>query len=285
MRIVQIQVVHIGIDEFAARLDERGHTRGVLVGPILNRRILGQPLRAEHVVPADRLLAVLFQQVGDAQGKIALQILKRFQALVGKTLVAMRTYAPFVFGRLVPADVETRRGKQTADFAEQLVQEGENRLLARAENHAVNAHAIRNDHALVRAAKLGKRGKNRRNVPRQVDFGNDLHAARSGERDRVANLVLRIVCAAGFVEPGKRFALDAPALVIRKMPMQNVQFGARDLFDDPLDLRNGKEMPRAVKQQPAVGVFRRILDRHAGRVSVFRDFKQRRQRPNDARFG
>ena len=50
-----------------------------------------------------------------------------------------------------------------------------------------------------------------------------------------------------FVQQRQRFALDAPALVIYKMPVQNLQLHTRHLVDDLFHFVRRKEMTGAVR--------------------------------------
>ncbi len=118
-----------------------------------------------------------------------------------------------------------------------------------------------------------------------VDFGHDADMPRGRIGHDVAYLLLRIEAAvagvpltrpgvgqlalsatpaADFRQLGIRLDLDAEAVVVAKVPVEQVEFVHRHEVDEPLDELRAEEVPRIVQHEPPPAEARLIDDLAAG---------------------
>ncbi len=109
-------------------------------------------------------------------------------------------------------------------------------------------------------------------MPRHLNLRDDFHISFLREADDPADLLLRIESRppslfAGLC-PDLREArvflnLDAPALVIREVPVEFIDLVVRCRIDERHDVRFRQEMAAAVEHEPAVFKAGPVLDVHA----------------------
>ena len=116
----------------------------------------------------------------------------------------------------------------------------------------------------------------------EVDLRHDLHAAHVRILHYGAYLILRVILPAALVEPREALGLDAPALIVAEVPVQHVQLLQRRALDDAHDLRRWEKVPRAVKRQGAMGIFRRVGYIAAVYLPAVDELIERRERPDNA---
>ena len=197
----------------------------------------------------------------------------------------MRAFFPFGLRRFVTADVEAVVREQCADFCQKLFDKLECFVLTGAENFLKNAAKLAQLRFFTKAAQMRVCRNHRSGVARHIDFRDDLHAAHAGIFDNAPDLLLRVIRAGRFVQQRQRFALDAPALVVYKMPVQNIQLHTRHLVDDLFHFVRRKEMTGAVKRQAAMTVVRCVFNVDDWQRFAFCcELRDSRQRPHGAAF-
>ena len=99
-------------------------------------------------------------------------------------------------------------------------------------------------------------------VARQVELGNDANSAVTRIRNQAADFILGIVEAVGaqFVEPWKRFAFHAKALVVRQVPVEDVHFDRFHAVEISTDHIERNEMPDRIDHESAPRKARPILN-------------------------
>ena len=92
-----------------------------------------------------------------------------------------------------------------------------------------------------RAGQLRIPDEPRRRMARHVELGDHADAAIARVRDHLAHLILRVVLAVGahLLQLRKALALDAEALVIGKVPVEDVQLHGRHAVERALHVRDG----------------------------------------------
>ena len=113
-------------------------------------------------------------------------------------------------------------------------------------------------------------------MSRDIELGHYPDAAVAGVGDDLAHLVLGVVAAIGpqLVKLREDLALDPEALVLGKVPVQDVELDRRHPVQRSLQRRQRQKHPPGVQQQPTPGKPGRILDcqrRHAEAVSLCLD--------------
>jgi hypothetical protein len=85
-------------------------------------------------------------------------------------------------------------------------------------------------------------------VARDIEFGNHANTSILRIRDHFANLFLRVIKAVGteLLQLGKPLALDAEALVVGEMPMEDVQLYRGHAVEIAQDHLDGHPVPRDV---------------------------------------
>ena len=101
-------------------------------------------------------------------------------------------------------------------------------------------------------------------VARHIEFRNHANAALARVRNQIANFVLRVVQAirAHFLQLGKFLALDAEALVVRKMPVKYVQLHRGHAVEIALEHIERDKVAADVDHQSAPGKARAVVDRN-----------------------
>ena len=121
-------------------------------------------------------------------------------------------------------------------------------------------------------------------MTRHLNLGHDRHEPLRRERHHLADLILRVVAAvrdavvralvahadrriaprADARQPRVFLDLDAPALVVDEVPLEDVQFVQRERCDVLLHLGHRREMPAHVQQRAAPAEARPVLDFQRG---------------------
>ena len=101
-------------------------------------------------------------------------------------------------------------------------------------------------------------------MPRNIKLRDDPDPAGRGVRDDPAHLFLREVMAVGaeFVQVGKFLALDAEALVLGQVQVQDVELYERHAVEVALDDLQRLPVARHIDHQAAPGKTRPVLDAH-----------------------
>ena len=169
--------------------------------------------------------------------------------------------------------------------------EFEGRFAARAEYPVVDVPRLAHFVPFARAAQPRIGGQRRDGVPGEFDFGNDGDEPPGGVIDHLADLLLRVIAAVGrFVVAACRvvlaagvpadecppadgpracqfrvsFDLDAPSLVVRQVPVEDVHLVQRQQVERALHLFDREEMARHVEHQSPVGQGGAVVDRRGG---------------------
>jgi len=296
--IVDVAVGGGGHDDVVPALGRGDAAFGAAPGH--DGRPRGQPA-FEDLVPADETLAHGVKDLLHPLDEIALELALVLQPLGFQAGLAGGAALPFGLVGLVAPDVDEWAGEESGDLDENILQELEGLLLARAEDVGDGPVAARLDRERpARAGELGVGGQGRRGVAGHLDLGHDGDMARRGVSDDLADLVLGVEPAVGrglagllglagvpvlvlpvdppgpdLGQPGIFLDLDAPALVVRQVPMEGVQLVRGQDVDPAQDELLGEEVAGAVEKGPPPGESRLVLDADA------RD-RPRRRRPGRA---
>ena len=159
-----------------------------------------------------------------------------FERLVLYALLAVRTYAPSHFHGVVTAYMNNLIGKKLHYLIRNFVYEFKRAVLTGAQNVVLNAPARRHIPLLPEAGELRVRSYCRHRMPWHVKFRNNLYKALAAILYNIAYLLLGIIsfavicfsvatAAVRALLRKHRIFIDfnAPALVIGKMPMKNIQ--------------------------------------------------------------
>ncbi|CAM3661088.1 hypothetical protein STAL104432_27240 [Streptomyces albus] len=197
---------------------------------------------------------------------------------------------PFVLGCLVAADVDVGGGEDVEDFFEDVFVEAQDVVGGGQQVRAdspVGPHAERGGVDGVGGAEFGVGGDGGLGVAGQLDLGDDGDVPFGGVGDDLAQVVLGVVAAvrafvpqrrgtvpdAGAGPPGAgpgeaRIAvdLDAPALVVGQVEVEDVELVGGEQVEDAQDTVLGQEVPGDVQHQAAPGVAGRVLDAAGGQL-------------------
>src|SRR5215813_6103555 len=105
-------------------------------------------------------------------------------------------------------------------------------------------------------------------VPGNIELRHYANATLARVSDDLAHLVLSVEETIGTegVKPGKFLALDAKALILCEVPMQDVQLYGRHRVEVPLEYVHRLEVTADVDEQAAPGKARLIVDPDTGNV-------------------
>ena len=188
-------------------------------------------------------------------------------------LLAVGALLPADLGALVPADVEVLAGEEGDYLVEDVLDELEGRLLTRAEDVLLYtpdvAHLV--DTAVGEAGQLGVRGDGAHRMAWELDLGNDGDEAVRGILDDLLDLLLSIVATilltialdtlgADTGQARVLLDLDAPALILREVPVQTVDLEHAQEVDVLLHVLDGEEVTADVDQGTAVLEAGLVLD-------------------------
>jgi hypothetical protein len=99
-------------------------------------------------------------------------------------------------------------------------------------------------------------------VAGDVELGDDANAAIAGEGDHLANLLLCVEVAVGteLLKLGIELALDAESLVVRQVPVEDVELDGGHRFEVSLDDVDGHPMAGDVDHETSPREARVVLD-------------------------
>ncbi len=121
-----------------------------------------------------------------------------------------------------------------------------------------------------------------------IEFGNHADSTVARVVDHVPDLVLRVVVPVGaeLLQFGESLALDAKPLIIRKMPVKDIELHCRHRIQIAFDHLDRHPVPRNVEHQPAPRESRAIFDVNARHLRTcadqLRQGRQTAQRPGNA---
>src|SRR6266446_4266737 len=173
--------------------------------------------------------------------------------------------------------MEIMIGEKSGHLADELVEELISLLVGRVHRGIENAPFALNLVWPGSARQLWMANKPRRTVARHVEFRHYTNAAVARIRNQVANLVLRVVqpVRTQSVQLGKFLALDAEALIFRKMPMENVHLRRFKAVQIALEYIERNKVAAYVDHQPTPGKARLVMnDERRSGEAVRRDFHQ-----------
>src|SRR6266446_5568011 len=176
--------------------------------------------------------------------------------------------------------MEIMIGEKSGHLADELVEELISLLVGRIHRGVEHAPFALNLVWPGSARQLWMANKPRRTVARHVEFRHYTNAAVARIRNQVANLVLRVVqpVRTQSVQLGKFLALDAEALIFRKMPMENVHLRRFQAVQIALEYIERNKVAAYVDHQPTPGKARLVLNRDRRSVeTVRRDVHQLQQ--------
>ena len=247
---------------------------------------------AVDVVPEDGSAALFDEEGGDLVLEGDLDI----DPVLGADLFLQRLHVgariPLFREDLVAANMDLLRGEQGEDFLQDILAELDGFRAAHAQGGAAFAAAAfltgHQRRPAIGRREFGIRCAGRRHVSGHVDLGNDPDVAGGGIGDNLTDLVLRVETAitavlavfgillrAGDRMPGANFGefrilldLDAPAVVVGEMPVEDIELQKGHFVQTGLDLIPVEKMPGNIKHEAAPGDPGRILDADTGDLFV-----------------
>ena len=172
--------------------------------------------------------------------------------------------------RLVTADVDPRAGGQLHQFGHDILDELVGALLADAQRGEPDLDALVERRSLAVAGQLRVGGERRIGMAGQIDLRHDGHVPARRVGDDLAVVVLRVVATASAVCLGQAAVLsqarpaldlDAPALVVGEVQVQDVELEQGHVVDVALHVVDAEEVARDVEHRAAVGEARVVGDR------------------------
>ena len=253
--------------------------------------VLGDELIPHH----DFLVVLLLQVFGQGFHQPGLEFFHARELLIFDALAAQGVVLPAIGGTFVTAEVDVLAGEYFGHVAEHGLEEIDHFVVAHVE-HVVrdtggDAHFVL---LFGQAREFGIGGQSGYHVTGHIDFGHDLDVASGGVGHDLTQIGQRVVHAATVFrvveEPGvdtvvhKRTGatathrsefgifgdLDAPALVVRQVPVQAVHLVEGEHIDDALHLRLVEEVARHVEHVAAVAEQGLVVDVESGHTPIGR---------------
>lgn len=212
-----------------------------------------------------RLLA-LGEPAVEVPDEPGLELVLVGQTQLGHPGLGGRGLLPLVLGALVAAQVDEGRGEEREDFVEDTLVEAQH-LLRRGEHVGADAPGVPHREGGrvddVGVAQLRVRGDRGLRVPGDVDLGDDRDVPLGGVRDDLADVVLGVETAvrllvpergrpvaplrtgapgADLGEPGVALDLDAPALVVGEVEVEDVELVGGEEVEVAQDTGLGHEV-------------------------------------------
>ena len=262
----------LGEDHLPAAIDIFLRIAVALGCPVLADHGFIQIVGLERLIPDDQTLALFLEMLCHAVVKIPLEPVYVFQAVIRHALLALRALFPLILGGLVAADVEIGRREQLRH----LVQDVEDKLIGCLLARAGGTIPVRPVHVfgykpaeepvhLARdfAAAQPVVGRHRCcEMGGHVHFRHNHNVALIGVADDLTDFLLCIESAIGLALHVQRFPavdlgilsfgpdlgqqrvlfdLNPPALVIRQVPVEYIDFVAEHQVQIALD---GRHIPK-----------------------------------------
>ena len=276
--VVQVRVREGGRDDPPPAPERGGDPPGAAPGeglreppPVLHHHRLVE-VRVQDLVPPDHRAAPGLAVPRHAVREVRLQRGRVLQPLVPQAPPAVRALPPPGLGGLVAPDVDVRRREQRQDLVQDGLQEREHALFAGAVDVGADPEARAHLEGPAGAAQLRVRGQRGQAVAGHLDLRDDPDVARRGVRHDLRDLRLRVEAPVGHAvvppaphEPPagaraarahgrqlrERLDLEAPALVLREMPVQDVQLVEGHQVQDPQHLGLALEVAPLVQHEAA----------------------------------
>ena len=273
---------------FARRLRQR-----LLPLPGLNYSVSGQA-RAQNFIPANHLLAMFAEDGLDTLVEIGVQFLAVSKSVLFTERLNRGVVKPLRVQHLVAADVEVFVRKQARHFSNQTVQKSVGLIARRVERGFEDSPFPLDLKWTRRAGKLRVADEPTGGVPRNVELRHDADAALTRISQHSTNIGLRVevTVRTQLVELREYLALYSEALVIRQMPVKNVELYGCHRVEIPLDHRDGHPMAGNIQHQPAPRKSGTVLDldsRYCEGIGIGEDQLRERlhaaQRPGNGRSG
>ena len=276
-------------------VSQLGSLDTTLVTTPRHHRSIGTNLTFENLVPTDHAATLLGEELLDAGHHVALQIvLSRvlvvvLQAQLFDLRLASGAGAPTCLRALVATDVDQLRGEHCDNLLENSLQQVENLIVTSAEHLVRDTPTRPNLIRTTRTTQLRIGRQCRHHMTRQVDFGNNLNGICRCILNNLTNLILSIVATVRntiIVAPlltdhgvlthcthlgqfGETLDLYTPALIVRKVPMQAVEFMHCHNVDVGLHLLDREEVARHVEVHTTIAKTRSVLNRKARQRPIF----------------
>ena len=231
----------------------RGHTT---LGPTPghDRRALSQsPL--ENLIPPDQPSPLRRNDLLDAPDEITLELLDVFQPFNPDSRLAPRALAPGIFRHLIPAHMNEFGREQVNDFRDDVPVHLEDPVVTSAQGRREPRHTFPERIHFQGlppgevAGQLRVRSQRFHGVAGHLDLRNHRDVTFFGVSDELAHFLLGVEATAAAVAVGKprahrgqsRVLLDfqPPALVIRQVQVENIQFVQGHAIDSALDISQG----------------------------------------------
>ncbi len=218
-----------------------------LPAPGLNYDVLGHA-RHQHFVPADNNFSMLDHQLLDTAAEIGLQRVVVLDVVRFHVGLNLRVGVPFLAVDLVAADMKEVIGEDLRHFAYQVIEKFVDFLIRWIHRRIEDSPPALDFVGAFSAGQLRMSHEPRGAVPGHIKFRHDADAAIARIGNHVTNLILRVIQAvrSQLVEFRKFPALDAEALVFRKVPVEDVHFHDFHAVKVSLDDLEGDEMPRGI---------------------------------------
>src|SRR6266849_3678955 len=167
---------------------------------------------------------------------------------------------------LVAAHMPVFVGEKSGHLADKFVDEPIGLFPGGIERNAITTKVMFEHIRARRAGKLRIANKPGVSVSGHIEFRHDTNASVTRVGDDLSNLRLRVVktIRSQLVQKWERSAFHAKALVVRQMPMENIQFHNRHGVESALDNLDRLPVPRDVNHEPAPCEARPIVDVNDG---------------------
>src|SRR5262252_4632395 len=226
----------------------------------------------QNLVPPYHDLAVAQDQDLQAAVEVALQIMGILEMVLAFKPADLLAGFPLLAVDFVAADMKVLIGKQSRHLADEIVEE-----VISVVPGGIHGSVVHTVHSrdLVRARfarEVGISHKPAGGMPGHVKLRNHTNAAIARVGDYVADLVLGVVLAIGgeLLKLGKPLALHAEAVVVRQMPVQDVELDRFHAIKIAFDDLNRHEVAGDVHEQAAPWKTRTVFDHHPRRGESFR---------------
>ncbi|ENN84750.1 hypothetical protein RHSP_08534 [Rhizobium freirei PRF 81] len=215
-------------------------------------------------VPAGQLAAALVEHRLDPLEEIGLQGEGARYAFLLHEPARQRRSEPGAVGNLIPADMEILRGEELDHFVEDLGEEFVGRLDGRVQGIvriALDGMIALRRFLTVRQIRQGDEGRGA--VAGDIDLRHDLDAECGGMSDDLAHVILRVEAADRFgaiaelrqqrlVRPAQNAGgrqlrigadLQSPCLIVRQVPMEDVELQPGENVEQAQDICLGSKLP------------------------------------------
>ncbi len=219
----QIDVVAVGKNSLITLL-RRG--KPVLSAPPRMNHDVFRSAGNKNFIPANCRLAVLVHQFLHAPAEVRLQFFVRFKIVRPLEFLNLRIRVPRFSVHFVAADMEIVIGKKLCHLSDKFVEKFVKFLVRRIHRRIHDSPLLFHAERPGPAGKFRIAYKPRSAVAWHIELRYNAHPAIPRVGDHIANFFLRVVhpFRACTLQLRKFLALRAKSLVVRNVPVENVQF-------------------------------------------------------------